>query len=405
MKHKIIRALIVVLFSTVLCFSAKEDNTTILMSKDIVDTELESVIEETECVEDTEIIEECTTEEVNTEVQVTEQGEMVTENTDEKNVVEVPEEETIETSNTVVEQKYSYCPIGIDLGGSVRTFYCENKDSGVISDHIYTSYNGSKSLVLSPGSGWDSIHVCDPSVIEGNFSYCGTPYRYLMAYLGCNTTDCQNNQIGLAVSNSLESGWVKVYDHPFISYSYDNSHSSSFQWGVGQPSLVSVDNSGTIAIFYTRGTWNLTSEIVEVYDLSNLDSPVNLGKATVSNSGTGDFISNADFCYNTNTSTLYMVSDVHPFSNGILSNIPSSSRVCSTIVNLSDVESIANCNWSTIKYIDRSVTGHARNHNAGFIRDSFGHTNCLPSVLCSTADILTDDISSLWSYTFQRVDM
>lgn len=100
-----------------------------------------------------------------------------------------------------------------------------------------------------------------------------------------------------------------------------------------------------------------------------------------------------------------MVSDVHPFSNGILSNIPSSSRVCSTIVNLSNVESIANCNWSTIKYIDSSVTGHARNHNAGFIRDSFGHTNCLPSVLCSTADILTDDISSLWSYTFQRVDM
>lgn len=314
---------------------------------------------------------------------------------------------TKEVTSEVVEQqqKYSYCPIGIDLGGSVRTFYCENKDSGVISDHIYTSCNGSKNIVLSPGSDWDCVHVCDPSVIEGNFSYEGTQYRYLMAYLGCNTTDCQNNQIGLAVSNSLELGWVRVYNAPFIGFNYDDNHSDCFQWGVGQPSLVSVDNGGTVAIFYTQGTWNLTSELVEVWDLSNLDNPVNLGKATVSNSGTGDFISNADYCYDINSGTLYMVSDVHPFSSGVLGNIADSSRVCSTSVNLADVNSMANCSWSVIKVIDSSDTGHDKNHNAGFIRDSFGHVSGTPSVLCTTADELSDNISSLWTYNYQRVEL
>lgn len=41
--------------------------------------------------------------------------------------------------------------------------------------------------------------------------------------------------------------------NPFIHYEYDESRPNAFQWGYGQPSLVSVDKKGKVLLGYTCG--------------------------------------------------------------------------------------------------------------------------------------------------------
>ncbi len=142
--------------------------------------------------------------------------------TDTKDEAYVPTESAPDNANTAAPlfqpaagNYYNYCPSVMELeDGSRYTYYCTNGTSGNITDYIAVrkgtpngdgSYAwGAEKTVLAPTAGtWDSRHVCDPSVIAGEFSYNGTEYSYLMAYLGCDT-DFNNNEIGLAVANSPE---------------------------------------------------------------------------------------------------------------------------------------------------------------------------------------------------------
>lgn len=43
----------------------------------------------------------------------------------------------------------------------------------------------------------------------GEFAYEGETYGYLMAFLGCARTDCQVNEVGLAVAKTPEGPWKK----------------------------------------------------------------------------------------------------------------------------------------------------------------------------------------------------
>ena len=273
---------------------------------------------------------------------------------------------------------YNYCPSII--GTSNIAFYCSNTNAYQIQDNIFYSdinfgNNGEINFinnikVLSPTSGdWDSVHVCDPSVISGNFNYQGTNYKYLMAYLGCNTLDNQKNQIGLAVSNNLSSGWTKINSNPIINCNYDSSH-SEFQWGVGQPSLINIDDNGHVLLFYTEGAYNLTCTKVQELNLSNLDNIESLGTITLSNNGTNDFISNADFAIDGNN--LYMVCDTHPFGGNLLNCVPNTSNIyrCSWDGSLSSLESV---NWELVFSINPSKTNFEKNHNCGLNRNEFGH--------------------------------
>ena len=137
----------------------------------------------------------------------------------------VPAEKTI--SLTIADYAgngyYRYCPtVFVDGEGVRHAFYCHNRDKNVTVDYIYhatvdAAGNLSNEVVaLSPcdttGTGWDSYHVCDPSVIDGAFFYNGHTYKYLMAYLGVkgkagdNSSDgakCINNKVGFAVSDNL----------------------------------------------------------------------------------------------------------------------------------------------------------------------------------------------------------
>lgn len=307
---------------------------------------------------------------------------------------------------------YNYCPSLMINGSMIDTFYCSNVRDYTVSDHICyrtsmqseTGYFYSEKFnVLSPTDGaWDSVHVCDPSVVAGRFHYNGVTYKYLMAYLGCSQTDNQNNKIGLAVSNELNSGWVKCDNiNPFIDFTYDTSHSDTFQWGVGQPSAINMDENGRILILYTRGTYNLTCEFAELYDLSDLNSPVKIGE-TVVNNVPDDFISNADFAISGNT--IYMTCDSHPFRAGTLSNVADCSSVYAADIDVNDViGSLSKCAWSRVYSVDASVSGHMRNHNTGLFRDEYGRLSGR-SILYTAADDLGSFSDSLWTYRLKRAD-
>lgn len=323
-------------------------------------------------------------------------------------VVEQPEfiqESTMVVSDEFVipDGTYNYCPSVIQTTSGIGMFYCSNVNSYQISDNIcysdFTCQNDgsivlkNRNIVLEPTScSWDSVHVCDPSVISGCFSYQGCTYQYLMAYLGCNTTDNQKNQIGLAVSNSLSNGWVKVGQSPIIACNYDDLQ-SGFQWGVGQPSMLCLDN-GHIVIFYTEGTYDLTCTKAQEWDFSNLDSPILITQSVVANNGTGDFISNADFAMVGDM--LYMVCDKHPFGGNVLNIVADESCIysCSWKQNVDDLGFIS---WDKVCTISSDVTGYQKNHNCGLYRTLSGRLADNNVVYTATNEAV-DFLSSLYQY-------
>ncbi|MCQ2979473.1 MAG: hypothetical protein MJ245_06735 [Clostridia bacterium] len=304
---------------------------------------------------------------------------------------------------------YNYCPTCISNGHTLDIWYCANENSYSVRDSIMyrnvtildneSTYSEEKVVLRSTPNSWDSYHVCDPSVIEGNFSYNGQSYKYLMAYLGCSSTDNQDNKIGIAVSNSKDGNFIKCNNYPLVDYIHDYSH-SEFQWGVGQPSLLSLGN-GLVLLFYTSGTYNLTSEKVALYDLSNLNNPVLLNSVTVTNNGTGDFISNGDFSIS--GSEIYMVCDHHPYGGSVLSCIPDTSNIYSISLKdpndanqiLSDLQNGTWCYRS-------SLNGYRKNHNACFITYGNGVLASL-NVIESIAEERSNFSDSLYTYRLRMI--
>lgn len=116
------------------------------------------------------------------------------------------------------ENRYSYCPSALKQGdGSVHVFFCGNPDDMIMVDNIYhikINPDGSKTpakSVLQPGilGSWDDHHVCDPSVVEGRFTWDNTTYKYAMFFLS-NMYGVYYNEIGVAFSNTLDGdSWIK----------------------------------------------------------------------------------------------------------------------------------------------------------------------------------------------------
>lgn len=313
-----------------------------------------------------------------------------------ENTTQVVDECYVKTSG----QRYTYCPVGIKTNEKETAFYCKNGVNGQIVDYIYATTrtkNGKTrtNVALSPSTdGFDSIHVCDPSVVSDSYSYNGNTYKYAMFYLGAETLDNQCNQIGIALSNHINSRFLKPENNIVIGYTYDSNHPEVFQWGVGQPSAISLGN-GKVLLFYTKGDMNGTDTYVSLLDMSSVNSIQNLGTTKVSTEGVESFISNADFAYNNVSQTLYMICDKRPFADGLLNIVADTSCVYSTFVSLDDINALSTCKWILEKNIDSTVTGHERNHNCGFLRDEKGYVNGMPEILCTVAD------TSLWEYRIE----
>ena len=294
---------------------------------------------------------------------------------------------------------YTYCPAGVNTESSPVMFYCQNGADGQVIDYIYCSVITDPvqgNVALEPSvSGWDSAHVCDPTVVNGTYSYQDVVYQYAMFYLGCSTYDNQCNKIGVALSNDLKSKFIKPEHNLLLDYSYDSTCPDVFQWGIGQPSAISLGN-GKVLLFYTKGDPSGTATYAVTMDLSCIENISISNPVKVSDSGIPLFISNADFAYDNGTGTLYMICDSRPFSSGDLDYIAASSDIYSTNVPLT-LEALMTCDWNFLQRIDSNMTGFLRNHNCGFIRDASGYTSGQPGVLCTVAN------HSLWEYRIMYI--
>ena len=294
-------------------------------------------------------------------------------------------------------EHYTYCPSCITEGSISAVFYCQNKDSGIVRDHIYSDVeqNGVKrtQIALAPGTGWDNMHVCDPTVIKMKTTYKDKAYNYVMFYLGCSTTNCKDNRIGIALSNSLSEKFIRPDNNMLLSIDYDPNDKDSIQWGVGQASAIALDDTRCL-LFYTKGDPTVFSTFVCIVDLADMQNIKISESVKLSKKGINTNITNADLGYDNKNKVLYMICDKLPFTP----SRPEGSIVWSTQVqNLADLKQYSDVVWEQVKTIDNKITGYPKNHNCGFIRDSNGYISGSPRVL---ATVSTD---YLWGYRIKEV--
>lgn len=264
-------------------------------------------------------------------------------------------------------EKYVYAPSAIEDEDGIRyVFVCENKDPGIIRDHVYL-YKGTPDLsgnylwdtgkeVLAPSdSGWDCIHTCDPDVRAFKLTYKGETYNWIMTYLGCDQLDNNHNQIGLAFAKNIDGPYVKYDQNPLIP-----TTSGFNQWGVGQSTTVVLDST-SIQLFYTSSPFNiLVRHITQLNDLDKVDigTPEIVTNITPNayfsfskkyiygvyekNVEVNDGLPTGDYCY-------FMYK---PISAGLFS-----------VTN----------DWKSIGQIGPSNTKFPHNHNPGLLTDKKGY--------------------------------
>ena len=289
---------------------------------------------------------------------------------------------------------YNYCPTIFEENGVRHIYYCTNKDAGLVYDHIgyrQGTFNSTtnkweytaKQIVLSPSgvnSGrWDSEHICDPSVVKGQFTYNGVTYPYLMAFLASTRTDNLGNESGFAVAQNPAGPWIKCDNiNPTLPY-----NEATDAWGSGQASMINLDGEGRILYFYSYGGKTRTYEKVIEYDLSNLNAikVVRTADLTMQGQLSTDYANNdCDFVLDTLNKKLFMLKSKYPYnSDGLTPDF-----ICESLVlymmDLSGTDDIAdgifnptsNNIWKHVSDVNSTMSGFPRNHNGGIVTDPYG---------------------------------
>lgn len=289
---------------------------------------------------------------------------------------------------------YNYCPSIMMENNKKHIYYCSNKIEGNVTDYIAYreatydktwSYSDIEFLLEPTPDTWDQRHTCDPSVIKGEFKYGEETYNYMMAYLGCLTSDNSKNEVGIAVSKSPKGPWIKVNEiNPLVPYDRELA-----AWGTGQPSIVSVDKKGKVILFYTVGNVNGSYTEAKQFDLSDLSKPQLLRTKKVPTFGilshkNSYVITNASFAYDEVNKKIIMAKGRLPFGedldtpNFIADTIDVYYLDDSSSDNTSPFDEIFKGNnagdWKLLGSIDEKLTSFKRNHNVGLVRDSYGRT-------------------------------
>lgn len=295
------------------------------------------------------------------------------------------------------ENFYNYCPSVIMEGDTMHVWYCSNQVSGNVTDYVgyrKGTLNASgkwtfteKQLVLGPGDRtedeWDSRHVCDPSVTKGSFKMNGETYSYVMAYLGCKTSNNCCNEVGIAVAKAPEGPWVKVKSLNPIADWYHSTEFDALKWGYGQPCVISMDEAGKILLFYAKGTAKKTCTQVEEWDLSDLDSPKMLRSAevreknSVNSSGSQDCINNADFAYDAVNKRLWCIKEDFPYpTDSEINWIAKTNVLMYADLGEEGLDRLFGeevYDWNKSGVLQPSGK-YVRAHNAGLVTNSYGRT-------------------------------
>ncbi|WMT39457.1 hypothetical protein RE628_18765 [Paenibacillus sp. D2_2] len=272
-------------------------------------------------------------------------------------------------------ERYSYAPSVIRDGDTAHIWTCHNDKDGVIKDHIYytrivndTVAESRSVLQAGPQGSWDSFHVCDPSVIAGEFHSDGEIYHYAMFYLGNDLDASLHNQIGVAFAKELSGEWVK-HPKPLLTYPNDG------YWGIGQPSATSIDGKGRLLLFFTQGDSVSTGGYRVEMDLLKMEQPVIGDKlpltndGLINNLGESDFLNNFDIAYNSANDRFIAVRELHPYPSDQPNWISSSQQIIS--IEGSSIWG-GGGQWKIEGTVSPALTSFDRNHNAGLLRTAHG---------------------------------
>lgn len=305
---------------------------------------------------------------------------------------------------------YSYSPSVIRDGDVELYWSCHNREANVVRDYIYYFERRGGEIsegrpVLGPGpaGAWDSFHVCDPAVVQGEFGFEGESYRYAMFYLGNDVDASLNNQIGVAFTNEIDGEWIR-YPEPIV------AHIPSGTWGVGQPSVVSIDGKGRVLVFFTRGH-KKTGGFCQEIDLTDMTAPRVGKERPVTNNGltrldgTPDYLNNFDIVYDPTRDRFFAIRGQRPYET-------SEPTYISPRLEIISIPSAAiwrgRGRWRSETLLIPEITGHARNHNAGIERTLHGHLpdptrlHVVFATACAAGDC--EDRRPLWTYSLWEIE-
>ncbi len=152
---------------------------------------------------------------------------------------------------------YNYAPSVLDIGGSYRMWWCSQLPgsarpgdqilyaTGASADGPFAGPDGAPGDRVFGNSaiGFDSLHTCDPSVIEVD----GTYYLY---YTGTADAGGNHNSIGLATSHDGVH-WTRAHNGlAIVAASGDTSRTNAY--GAGQPSALYLN--GYFYLMFTDTT-------------------------------------------------------------------------------------------------------------------------------------------------------
>lgn len=309
---------------------------------------------------------------------------------------------------------YNYAPCAIQTTpGRLRLWWCRNERDGVIRDTIFTGETDSPGGITTPlpafhhsePGRWDSFHVCDPSVVAGRFRYGGKPYGWALFYLGNDVDASRHNQIGIALAESPAGPWIRVPE-PVI------PHGDPGAWGVGQPSAINPLRDGDVLLFYTQGDRDGTRIPVRFLRISDTKNGIFPSESATTltadgllgTDGAPSVFHNADFALHPTSGRLFVVREQHPHPNAPPRYIGSSVQIAS--IDLRDALH-GRGRWRTHGEIGPELTGLARCHNAGFVRDASGYlpeSDRLSVVFSSSAAVGPGVPVAEWTYNLWKID-
>lgn len=256
---------------------------------------------------------------------------------------------------------------------------------------------GEKKIILKASTdGWDKV-ISAPSIIKGEFKKDAETYSYLMAYQGREAGGNVCNEIGFAVSKTLDGEWTKLGNAGKVAYDKDLYGEENF--GLGSPELVSLDKKGKALLFYSWGETTLSSTRVINVDFTSLTAPViekgyhDMVVTGLIDKGDNTIFGNAGFALTSDLTSIATARDVFPLSSTAPGHSTSVEVSKAPIAILDNVES----SWSEIGTIsgtntagdtDATSLGWDQLFSAGFVTDAYGYISDLshPEVIYSASD-------------------
>ncbi len=300
------------------------------------------------------------------------------------------------------DKRFAYAPSIIQKTGSdtLQIFTCHNPANGTYDDAIYQSQvipqrNGdfrvNTSFSFYAGNRPSDWNACDPTTVQGEFRFKDKTYNHAIFYTAMPyerfraitsnpppRNSSEYNEVRLLFYSSLRNE-IAYYGSFF---NFPRQPDDTLSYGIGQPSVINIDQKGKLLLFYTHGRTNSTTSDwhtrYRILDLANADAPV-VGPEQMLNSNGIIPITNGDYALGPDSKIYVITEDPSKWIEGI--KVASGLRLLSLTANLNDLNtSLQNETWKTEKTFQKSDTNQSLNHNAGLIRNEFGHITDLSNI-------------------------